>query len=714
MTVTDPALVQKTEEQNGRAELMLEQLGKMGLEFDRNTGAVVPGEGVDVSSLPTSVALNGAADGQGRFYDAKAFEQVLEEADKNLRMAPADEKKPFAEKYRARDALETARVNIETKRCLAMIESSTPREKLVLAQRQVARIEYRLGTTALAVEEGSAKALEHLVVGAMPQFFGQDVADLVEKLEKEDGGSDPNLPQLSTALPLDEALDLLNTCGAANANREKFKLSVELLKAAERLYEVASAEDKSEMEDLHTQTLFFLAQTWGHLGDAGNSSLYCAKTTYRQLVMNVVLTADGKDLNVKETSLDVEDWTRNVMTLANYYASIGMHQQAEHCLQASAHLAAIFLKHADSPDTDFDVIGLRENMAQIDRKRAETYIGILNLCAETHMYKLAGVQTGDDEVAEQPKDLIVDYGAELPNLAQPAEFMKMNYKDIISAVSYDFARNIFLSANAALERALKFYEFDGFVTDHIDLCLIRASAYGRLSLLESDEKRKQAMQLKRVQAIEPIMEAGGINEEAYCGLLKTLVHEIGSAYMDMHELKSERIEGKIKKDPSYRIKVVEAKKMNDFAFSAMRYFTHFIKLYFNKTSMPKGFDLQDRSTWVKLCIAPGKVSVEADEILGYLGAHFKIARLLSKVVQDWEGEDLGKGRMVKALEGSFERFEYVVSLAEGLQASGEKEMKDKLEEGFKQQVELSREMARLLPVKISRVIQFNQQFLGAA
>ncbi|GMI07249.1 hypothetical protein TrLO_g6083 [Triparma laevis f. longispina] len=714
MTVTDPAAVEKTEQGNARAEKMLKQLGEMGLEFDAATGSVVPGEGIDISSLPSSVALNGAADGQGRFYSAAEFMKVIKECDDLLHGPAKDEKKPFQEKYKAREELEKVRVNIETKRCLAMIESNTPKKTLLDAQKMVARVEYRLGTTALAVEEGSGKALEHLVVGAMPQFFGQDVADLVEKIEKEDEDVEPNLPEISTSLPLNEAVDLLNTCGAANANREKFKLSVQLLKASERLYDTASVEEKEKMEDVHTQTLFFLAQTWGHLGDASNSSLYCAKTTYRQLRMNVVLSEDGKEVNAKESSLDVEDWTRNVMTLANYYASIGMHQQAEHCLQAAGHLAALFLKQADSEDTDFDIIGLRENVAQIDRKRAETYLGILNLCAETHMYKLAGVETGDDEVAEQPKELIVDYGKELKGLGKGSEFMKMNYKEIISSVSYEFARKIFLAANAALERALKFYVFDGFVTDHIDLCLVRANAYGRLSLLESDEKRKQAMQLKRVQSIEPIMEAGGINEEAFCGLLKTLVHEIGAAYMDMHELKSERIEGKIKKDPTYRIKAVEAKKMNDFAWKAMRYFTHFLKLYFNKSNMPKGFDIKDKETWGELCVEAGKVSVEVDEVLGYLGAHFKIARLLSKIVQDWEGEDLGKGRMVKALEGSFERFEYVGELAEGLGGEGRKDMKKKLEEGFAQQVELSKEMARLLPVKISRVIQFNQQFVGAA
>ena len=272
------------------------------------------------------------------------------------------------------------------------------------------------------------------------------------------------------------------------------------------------------------------------------------------------------------------------MTLANYYIGIEHNLQAEHCLQASHHVAKLFL-HA-GPAAGFDEDSLREVMAQIERRRAEAYLSVLNFCAETIVYREAGVQRGNsDKSSASERELVMDYSDMLPELSKPAIFMSKSYTDIEHCVSYNFAKSVFLAVNSCLGLALNYYVLDGFVSDHVDLCMLRASAFNRLSLLEGDDKRKQAMNLKRVQAIEPIIEAGGINEEAYSGLVKTVLHEVGSSYMDMHDLKSARIESKIKKDPSYCIKTVEAKKLNSFVFTSVKYFTHFIKLYFEKTKV---------------------------------------------------------------------------------------------------------------------------------
>ena len=241
MTYTPPGPTPSSSNDMDRAQRITEQLSSLGLNFDASTGSVVPGDGVDVDSLPSSVAMNGAADGQGRFYASDEFETILSQCDKLTSSPAADEKRPFAESYSAREKLEEARVNIETKRCLAMLDGATPRETLQEAQGQVARLEYRLGSIALSCEEGSLKALDHLVGGAMPYFFGTEVANLVEKLGST-GADSPaesasvSLPRpLQTTLPVNEAVDLLNTAGAANANRENFGLSVELLLAADQV-----------------------------------------------------------------------------------------------------------------------------------------------------------------------------------------------------------------------------------------------------------------------------------------------------------------------------------------------------------------------------------------------------------------------------------------------------------------------------------------------
>jgi hypothetical protein len=80
---------------------------------------------------------------------------------------------------------------------------------------------------------------------------------------------------------------------------------------------------------------------------------------------------------------------------------------------ACSHVANLYLDYitSSSEEVDVDVVSLRENNAGVDRKRAETYAGILNLVADGFMYKQAGVEPPKEEGGG--KELIVDYGKEV-------------------------------------------------------------------------------------------------------------------------------------------------------------------------------------------------------------------------------------------------------------------------------------------------------------
>ena len=103
--------------------------------------------------------------------------------------------------------------------------------------------------------------------------------------------------------------------------------------------------------------------------------------------------------------------------------------------------------------------------------------------------------------------------------------------------------------------------------------------------------------------------------------------------------------------------------------------------------------------------------MDEDETLGYLAAHFKIARLLSKVIQDFSGDDLGKGKAVMALKRSLARFEFIIRCVGGYEKKGGYE---ECVKGFQQQVEICKQMKELLPRKLNRVFHLNEKFLGAA
>ena len=55
------------DENEARTDRMIDKLQDLGLTFDPKTNSVTAAEGVEVDSLPSSIALNGAADGQGRW-----------------------------------------------------------------------------------------------------------------------------------------------------------------------------------------------------------------------------------------------------------------------------------------------------------------------------------------------------------------------------------------------------------------------------------------------------------------------------------------------------------------------------------------------------------------------------------------------------------------------------------------------------------------------
>ncbi|GMH63721.1 hypothetical protein TrRE_jg1244 [Triparma retinervis] len=736
------------DENEARTDRMMDKLQDLGLSFDPKTNSVTAAEGVDVNNLPNSIALNGAADGQGRWYGMEEFESEIVECDDLVARTGSNPKKPFQESYDARKKLEQMRVEIETKRCLAMVEGGKGEEgkKLIkVAQAQVGRLEYRLGKIALDCEEGSVKCLEHIVHGCFSNMFGSEafsrVADMGEGDQKGKGGkklseligySEGEGEGAGCSAPVEEKVEALNTAAIAYANKEKLDLSLELLEVAELLYTNVGSEKRGgpRLESLHTSTLFFFAQVYGLVQNPRMSCLYCARTTHRQLTQSVKM--EGGELNVDETSLDVEDWVKNVMTLAKYYHNNGENRQAEHCLAACGAICGLFTNAAKGFGAEggkgaFEGMTARSMEAvsgKVEREKGEVYLGVLNSCSEAMLYKQAGVERGGGAgEAGKGGALVVDYGEVLGGLSSERSFMEFaggelekKVEEFVSANDdkglYELGKSVFLAANGCIDRATKFFELDGFVTDHIELCLLKANAYKILSLFESEEKRKQAMNLKRVQCIEGLMDKG-INETAYAGLIKTLVHEIGSGYMDMFDLKSERVEGKTKRNPTYVIKRAEAAKLNELCLQAVYWFSYFLKLYVPTDSMPKDFELMKGEVDDEAADAVlAKIYfVDVDETLGYLAAHFKIARLLSKVMQDFAGEDLGKENVIKALKRSLSRFDFIIRCVAAMDKKGE--YGDCIK-GFQQQLEICEQMKELLPQKIDRVFHLNAQFLGAA
>ncbi|KAJ3267827.1 hypothetical protein HK104_005599, partial [Borealophlyctis nickersoniae] len=217
--------------------------------------------------------------------------------------------------------------------------------------------------------------------------------------------------------------------------------------------EEMSDEDRWKMIDnLHTHTLFYLAQVYGLLQLKDKSAEYCRMTLKRQLL--------NKDVN-KVT------WATDCMNLSQYYASIAAFPQAHHCLTAAEEMLAKESASRDAGGAEEE--GLQRTQAELAYVYAylrwlwgNFYLEALKVSVERY------VET-DSEVPESTElgeDLLANQLAGTNFFDQLDLSPKRPQVPSQYAQSYEEAQRLFLEGLSCLERAKKFFPIDGFVSDH--------------------------------------------------------------------------------------------------------------------------------------------------------------------------------------------------------------------------------------------------------
>eukprot|EP00042_Codosiga_hollandica_P053988 m.720024 g.720024 ORF g.720024 m.720024 type:complete len:254 (-) comp58817_c0_seq10:70-831(-) len=140
-------------------------------------------------------------------------------------------------------------------------------------------------------------------------------------------------------------LQALNQLGILWAGRSDHTLALTFLNEANEVYEAwnstpypvqytcwfdvptdNTAEGRSQaFENLHTHTLYYLAQCYGHLKQPQRSAEYCHLTLNRQLVSG---------------QYSPGEWAINCACLSQYYLTNGQWSQASHCLAAAVKVSA--------------------------------------------------------------------------------------------------------------------------------------------------------------------------------------------------------------------------------------------------------------------------------------------------------------------------------------------------------------------------------------
>eukprot|EP01012_Entosiphon_sulcatum_P042905 TRINITY_DN5702_c0_g1_i1.p2 TRINITY_DN5702_c0_g1~~TRINITY_DN5702_c0_g1_i1.p2 ORF type:complete len:645 (-),score=146.22 TRINITY_DN5702_c0_g1_i1:3966-5870(-) len=406
----------------------------------------------------------------------------------------------------------------------------------------------------------------------------------------------------------------------------------------------AGETEERSLKQLYTSTCFFFAQVYAHLQRAALSSYYCHQTLSQQL-------ESGKEF-------DKPEWCGNCLHLSGFYLGEGDFAAAEHCLQA---VAAVMRRPPQLQDP--------QTQANFHLAWGKYLLTTLKLFRQRR-----------DAGESGPLDLTRTDAEAAPVRAFRGLGLGPLLSHLDAADSFDDARELFKKASGHYQAALKFYVFDGHVTDHISIQEDVSKLYRNLSFWETDLERKVAMHKRRAQLYDHIV--GHINVSIYTNQIRQLLYELGEIYNEIAEIRQLQLRSPAPpggKRPGLL-------KVNEPIETAIRYFDMFLNtLPVGEFPPPNTGSPQTDVSASDPSTKPPPEKVEEEHKHIWVIANMHVARLLSKyqaepqVMQAW-------------LDKSRKRYAFIVAYAE-------KHGLGKDADSLGTEIQMCREMAALLPGK---------------
>ena len=478
---------------------------------------------------------------------------------------------------------------------------------------QVARIDAKLGYIANQVEEPQvaevklSSALRVLAPGAESLSNEEESA---ERLTLVLAALNEVLAERSISETADTASALTQAALLWDA-RDQSKRALALLNIA---LTVCQKTKSAELQSTETHACFYLAQVYGRLRDFERSAFFCRRTLERQLPLS------------NETR---GEWATNALGLGAFYAGAGKPLAAIACAKAA--LAA------DSHD---------------DTLRADAYL----LYARVHLNWL---------LQEEKTPLLSDDGV--------AEALKTDTKiDFFPKAELDNdAKKTFVAAKRAFEVASEHYVLDGFVTEHVGIARDRARLYSLRLREEKDSKRRLALQLKRLDILEPLRAA--LNPTIYADLRAALAFEAGDAALGALDEKETRT----KTSQARRNNCAKLRDQGLAAYDDVR-----------ACAMMNNNNNKDSSI----------LAVDVDHVLPCLRSRFYAARLAGLEFVDTDDP-------IALATDSLDRFTAVANDARAVLSERTKSLAplDLPEDFFQAELKICQDMISLLPTKIDNL-----------
>ncbi|XP_032651116.1 KIF-binding protein [Chelonoidis abingdonii] len=572
----------------------------------------------------------------------------------NVESKKDPENEPYRSKYGARELLEEIRQLLCSEEA-AQAEGAPAGEAAALRAVLLAVVEYELGVNHTETEELSAGE-EHLLKCTRlleRHRLSRDCVSLYIQAQNNLGILWSERGEIKTAQTyLESAEALYSQYMKENGNppldpNEHFMAEEEKLTDQER---------SKRFEKAYTHTLYYLAQVYQHLEMIEKAAQYCHTTLKRQLEYSGYYPVE---------------WALNAATLSQYYLTKECFMESRHCLAAAN---VIFSQAGQVPssednETEQDQQDLRQRKAEIARcwikycltllqsarKSLEDNIGELDPDRQS---ELKAQRKKEEDEKERGRKKAVLFGT-----SDLCDSILTTEETVSCVCPLDFqeAREVFLVGQNYVHEAKEFFQFDGYVTDHIEIVQDHSALFKVLAFFEEDYERRCKMHKRRIDMLEPMYV--DLNPQYYLLISRQLQFELADTYYEMMDLKV-AIGNRLEELDSHTIK-----KINSLAQLAVKYYELFLDSLRNPDK-----------------IFPEKL--EDDVLRPAMVAKFHIARLYGKLITS-DGK-----KQLENMQTSLEYYTFLVDYCE---------KHPEAVQAIETELELSKEMVGLLPTRMERL-----------
>ena len=266
--------------------------------------------------------------------------------------------------------------------------------------------------------------------------------------------------------------------------------------------EESEEQREKEFEALHTHTLFYLAQVFGHLNQPRQSAVYCQQTLCRQ---------------VETREYDPLEWSVSCATLSQYHINTGNYRQAHHCLAAASHV----LERCEGRERD----GLREKLVQAEGDVARCWTKYCTSLLRASRDRLEG--SGATEETKPTQKLFRFESLEVGDLESQVTAELVD--------SCEAARAVFLFGQRKVEDSKTFYTLEEMASGYVEVVQDLSLLYKLLACFETEVVYKCRLHKRRIDILSATLSE--LNQQHYLAVCRQLTYELAEAHSELANLK---------------------------------------------------------------------------------------------------------------------------------------------------------------------------------